>query len=237
MSAVQGVERAPERILVVDDEATLLRAMKSVLSQREYEFIPATTGEEAIEYAARDEPDAIILDLTLPGMSGFEVCRAIREWSDVPILVLSVRESEADKIAALDLGADDYLVKPFLAGELLARLRAMMRRSQSGGGRVREVSAGNLHVDLEARVVTRDGERIPLTRTEFSILAHLARNADRVITTRAILDEVWGRTAERGTEALRVHISHLRSKIEIDPSVPRVIITEPGVGYRFSTRG
>ncbi len=224
-----------KKILVVDDEAALLRALKSVLSQRDYEFIPATSGEEAIEYAARDEPDAIILDLTLPGISGFEVCRSIREWSDVPILVLSVRESEADKITALDLGADDYLTKPFSAGELLARIRALLRRGTANGTPVTTVHAGALEIDLQARTVAREGEPLALTRTEFEILAVLARNADRVVTTRAVLEEVWGQADGKGTQALRVHVSHLRSKIEEDPATPRLIVTEPGVGYRLNT--
>ncbi len=231
-AAKTGVRK---KILVVDDEASLLRALKSVLSQRDYEFLPATSGEEALEYVVRDDPDAVILDLTLPGISGFEVCRSIREWSDVPILVLSVREADADKIAALDLGADDYLTKPFSSGELLARLRAVLRRARTEEPPVTLVNAGPLAIDLEARTVSKSGETVALTRTEFDILGLLARNADRVITTRAIVDEVWGRSEKRGTQALRVHVSHLRSKIEDDPSGPRLVVTEPGVGYRLNT--
>jgi two-component system KDP operon response regulator KdpE len=227
-------EAPTKKILVVDDEAALLRALKSVFSSREYEFIPATTGEEALDYAVRYEPDAIVLDLTLPGISGFEVCRAIREWSDVPILVLSVRESDADKITALNLGADDYLTKPFSSGELLARVRALLRRSRAEAPTATTLEAGGLTVDLQSRRVTKGDESPTLTRTEFDILALLARSAGRVITSRAIIDEIWGTDDSRGTQALRVHMSHLRAKIEDDPASPRLIVTEPGVGYRMN---
>jgi len=234
-TATNGAPAHP-KILVVDDEPKLLRAIKSVLAQRDYEFIPAASGEEGIEFAVRYKPDAIILDLTLPGISGLEVCRTIREWSSAPILILSVRDSEADKIAALELGADDYLTKPFSSGELLARLRALLRRAgatpPSAGTAMR---AGSLDIDLSARVVLKAGRDVGLTRTEFDILAVLAHNPDRVVTTRALLDEVWGKSGSSGTQALRVHISHLRSKIEDDPSRPRRLVTEPGVGYRLST--
>jgi DNA-binding response OmpR family regulator len=227
-------EGPKKKILVVDDEAALLRALKSVFSSRDYEFIPATTGEEAVEYAVRYEPDAIVLDLTLPGISGFEACKAIREWSDVPILVLSVRESDTDKIMALDLGADDYLTKPFSSGELLARVRALLRRSRAESPAATTIDVGGLTVDLQSRRVMKGDNSPTLTRTEFDILALLARGAGRVITSRAIIDEIWGTDDARGTQALRVHMSHLRSKIEDDPSSPRLIVTEPGVGYRLN---
>jgi two-component system KDP operon response regulator KdpE len=218
----------------VDDEPKLLRAIKTVLTQKGYEFIPAASGEEGIELAARRKPDAIVLDLSLPGISGLEVCRTIREWTETPILILSVRDSEADKITALELGADDYLTKPFSSGELLARIRALLRRSRSGARPAeRVIRAGSLEVDMDARTATRDARAVGLTRTEFDILAVLARNADRVVTTRSLLDEVWGAEGGSGTEALRVHISHLRSKLEDEPARPRRIITEPGVGYRL----
>ncbi|MDZ4180281.1 MAG: response regulator transcription factor [Coriobacteriia bacterium] len=223
-------------ILVVDDEAQLLRAVGGVLGQRGYEMVPVTTGEEAIEYAATNRVDAIILDLELPGISGLEVCRVVREYSDVPILVLSVREGEADKIAALDLGADDYLTKPFSSGELLARIRAMLRRvpatERDPGGVMR---LGGLTVDPGRRTVEVEGQAVKLTRMEFDILATLMRNADRVMTTRSLIQGVWGDYNQAYTKALRVHISHLRSKIEDDPSDPKRVCTEPGVGYRLST--
>lgn len=228
---------AGKSILVVDDEVQLLRAVGSVLAQRGYEMVPATTGEEAIEYAATHSPDAVILDLELPGVSGLEVCRVIREYSDVPILVLSVRDNEADKIAALDLGADDYLTKPFSSGELLARIRAMMRRVPAGdAGPETLLVGGDLTVDVEKRTVRLKGEPVRLTRMEFEILAVLVRNADRVVTIRSLIQEIWGEDNAANTKALRVHISHLRSKIEDDPSEPLRVCTEPGVGYRLATR-
>lgn len=223
-------------VLVVDDEPKLLRALKSVLADREFDFVPATTGEEALEYLASNNPDAIVLDLSLPGISGFEVCRTVRQWSDVPILILSVHDSDADKIAALELGADDYLTKPFSSGELLARIRALLRRSRGRSASISGVIvAGPIEVDLTSRTVKMNGAPIKLTRTEFEIMSVLSQNADRVVTTRSIFEKVWGRAEDGNTLALRVHINHLRSKIEEDPAKPKHIVTEPGIGYRLST--
>ena len=223
-------------VLVVDDEPKLLRALKSLLSDREFEFAAAASGEEALEYLGAHTPDAIVLDLSLPGISGFEVCRTVRQWSDVPILILSVHDTDADKIAALELGADDYLTKPFSSGELLARIRALLRRSKATEGQAPTiVKAGALTIDLELREVTLNGEQVKLTRTQFDILETLAATPDRVVTTRTIFEKVWGRPDEQDTRSLRVHINHLRGKLEDDPSNPRRIVTEPGIGYRLAT--
>jgi len=229
---VEGV-----RVLVVDDEAGLLRAVGGILGKRGFEMIPATTAEEAIEYVAGHHVDAIILDLELPGISGLEACRVLREQSDVPILILSVRDNEADKIAALDLGADDYLTKPFSSGELLARLRAMLRRAprdEVGAGTL--VRHGELEIDLVGRTVRLGDQQVKLTRMEFDLLVLLAQSPDRVLTTRYLVEKLWGTDSVSNLKALRVHMSNLRTKIEEDPSQSQRIKTEPGVGYRFSIR-
>lgn len=232
-----GVVVEGARVLVVDDEAGLLRAVGTILGKRGFEMIPATTAEEAIEYAARNHVDAIILDLELPGISGLEACRVLRQQSDVPILILSVRDNEADKIAALDLGADDYLTKPFSSGELLARLRAMLRRApRDEGSPSTLVRHGELEIDLAGRTVLLGDEQVKLTRMEFELLALLAQSPDRVLTTRYLVEKLWGAESASNVKALRVHMSHLRTKIEENPSRPQRIKTEPGVGYRFSTR-
>jgi two-component system KDP operon response regulator KdpE len=222
-------------ILVIDDEPQLRRALDSVFSQRGYEVVLAASGEDGLIRVAEKAPDAIILDLMLPGMSGIETARTLRRMTAAPILVLSVKGAEEDKIRALDEGADDYLTKPFSTGELLARVRALLRRGAQGvaAGPIR---SGGLVVDLGKRRVSLDDKPVRLTRTEFEILATLAENADRVVTSRRMLEEVWGPEQAQDTQALRVHLSHLRRKIEEHPSTPRYIVTEPGVGYRFVTR-
>jgi two-component system KDP operon response regulator KdpE len=228
----------PERaykILAIDDEEQIRRALKSILGARHYEVILASGGEEGLDLAIDHSPDLVILDLSMPDMSGLEVCKELREWYTGPILVLSVRSGDADKIAALDLGADDYLTKPFSAGELLARIRALLRRASGQAAQPPTITAGEIEIDLARRLVTRAGEEIDLTKTEFEILACLARNADCVVTSKMILEHVWGPEYAEDTQTLRVHISHLRKKIEPHPSVPRYILTEPGVGFRFST--
>jgi two-component system KDP operon response regulator KdpE len=174
-----------------------------------------------------------VLDLALPDMSGLEVAEELRSWYEGPILVLSVRDGDEDKIAALDLGADDYLTKPFSAGELLARIRAHLRRIQGAESSVREIRSGNLIIDLAKRIVTVEGAPVHLTRTEFDILAVLARYADRVVTSRMLLEQVWGPEYVSDTQTLRVHVSNLRQKIEPVGGVPRYILTEPAVGFRF----
>lgn len=224
----------PVRILVIDDEEQIRRALKSVLQARHYNVDVAATAEEGLELTAERSPDAIILDLSLPGMSGLEACERLRAWYEGPILVLSVRSSDSDKIAALDLGADDYLTKPFSTGELLARIRALLRRTSPTDSVVTEIVCGELTIDLARRTVTLRDEQVKLTRTEFDILSLLARNAGRVVTSSMLLEQVWGPEYVRDTQTLRVHVSHLRKKIETPGDVPRFVLTEPGVGFRFA---
>ena len=219
-------------ILVVDDEPQIRRALDSVFGQRGYDVQLAETGEQALAAVAAKVPDLIVLDLKLPGISGIETARAIRKMTMAPILVLSVKGAEVDKIAALDEGADDYLTKPFSSGELLARVRALLRRGAVSLG---PVHSGALVVDLAKRRVSCSGKPVRVTRTEFEILATLVENADRVVTSKQLLETVWGPEQAQDTQALRVHMSHLRAKIEEHPSMPRFIVTEPGVGYRFVT--
>jgi two-component system KDP operon response regulator KdpE len=197
--------------------------------------ILASNGEEAIDRAIDLTPDLVVLDLSMPGLSGLEVCQELRSWLTAPILVLSVRGSDADKITALDAGADDYLTKPFSAGELLARIRALLRRPSLQTPSAPVIKVEDLEINLAQRRVTHAGKEIDLTKTEFDILAYLALNPDRVLTSKMILQQVWGPEYGDDTQTLRVHVSHLRKKIEPHPTVPRYILTEPGVGFRFST--
>ncbi len=229
-----GIPEKRLKILVIDDEEQIRRALKSILSVRHYDVILATNGDEGLDLAIDHTPDLVILDISMPGMSGLEVCRELRAWYNGPILVLSVRSDDADKISALDLGADDYLTKPFSAGELLARIRALLRRASGVPASPPVISAGDLEIDIATRRVTRAGDEIELTRTEFDILAYLAQNADRVVTSKMILEHVWGPEYGEDTQTLRVHVSHLRKKIEPHSAVPKYILTEPGVGFRFS---
>ena len=228
------VPERPTRILVVDDEEQIRRALKSILSTRGYILEMATTGEEALLKAIDAPPDLVILDLALPDRSGIDVCRELRTWMSAPILVLSVRANESDKIEALDEGADDYLTKPFSAGELLARIRALLRRAAALTSPPPVIVSGDLEIDIARRRVTVKGEQMALTPTEFDILAYLARNAGLVVTQKMILQEVWGPEWVEDAQTLRVHVSNLRKKIEPHPGGPRYIITEPGVGFRFA---
>jgi len=228
------VPERPTRILVVDDEAQIRRALTSILSTRGYKLEMAATAEEALLKAIDAPPDLVVLDLALPDRNGIEVCRELRTWMTAPILVLSVRANEADKIEALDEGADDYLTKPFSAGELLARIRALLRRAAALTSPPPVVTSGDLEIDIARRRVKRAGEEIALTPTEFDILAYLARNAGLVVTQRMIFEQVWGPEWAEDAQTLRVHVSNLRKKIEPRPGGPRYIITEPGVGFRFS---
>jgi len=228
-----GAPERPARVLVIDDEEQMRTALSSVLRARHWIVDLAEDGSTGLEAAVTHTPDLVVLDLTLPDMSGFDVARELRAWYSGPILVLSVRGSEDDKITALDLGADDYLTKPFSAGELTARIRALLRRAMPGAGSVSEMVAGDLAIDFARRTVAVRGVPTKLTRTEFDILALLARNADRVVTSRMLLEQVWGPEYVGDTQTLRTHISHLRRKIERPGDVPRHILTEPGVGFRF----
>jgi two-component system KDP operon response regulator KdpE len=223
-------------ILLIDDEPQILRALKTILSANHFRVVSATSGEQGLALAASQYPDVIILDLTLPDMDGIAVCEQIREWSRVPIIVLSVRDNEKDKVAALDKGADDYLTKPFGIEELLARIRVALRHSvQSLGNTQSIIKAGPIQVDLARHIVSRDGEEIRVTATEFKLLAYLSAHNDRVLTHQAILTHVWGSMDMDRVEYLRVYIGQLRKKLEVNPDDPQFLLTEPGVGYRFRT--
>jgi two-component system, OmpR family, KDP operon response regulator KdpE len=218
------------RILVVDDERPILRFLSASLSGQ-YEIVEAATGEDAIRAVATERPDLIILDLGLPDIDGVEVTRRLREWTQTPIIIVSVREQEGDKVAALDAGADDYLTKPFGAGELMARIRVALRRARTEEQVV--FSSDNLVVDLARRIVSVEGKEIILTPIEYDILCALIQHAGKVLTHRQLLRTVWGNAYESETHLLRVNVSNLRRKIERDPAKPQHIITEPGVGYRL----
>lgn len=221
-------------ILLIDDEPQILRALKTILGAAHFRVLSAMTGEEGLALAATQSPDVIVLDLTLPDLDGIRVCEQIREWSSTPIIVLSVRDGERDKVAALDNGADDYLTKPFNIEELLARIRVALRHSaQSIGNKETVIKAGELEIDLARHQVTLNGEEIRLTATEFKLLSYLAAHPDRVLTHQAILSHVWGFEESDHIEYLRVFIGQLRHKVEQDPDNPRILITDPGVGYRF----
>ncbi len=223
-------------ILLIDDEPQILRALKTILSANHFRVSSAMTGEEGIALAAAQSPDIIVLDLTLPDMDGVQVCSQIREWSAVPIIILSVRDSEKDKVAALDMGADDYLTKPFGIEELLARIRVAIRHSQATSGKKESViHAGPIVLDLSKHIATRDGEELKLTAIEFKLLAYLAAHSDRVLTHQAILTHVWGFEESDHLEYLRVYIGQLRKKVEENPEDPKLIITDPGIGYRFKS--
>lgn len=229
-----SIAQRPTRILVVDDEEQIRRALRSILSSRGYSLEMAATGEEALLKAIDNPPDLVVLDIMLPDRSGIDVCRELRSWMTAPILILSVKANEADKILALDEGADDYLTKPFSAGELLARIRALLRRAAALTSPVPVVAAGDLEVDVARRTVRRAGVEVTLTPTEFDILACLARNADLVVTQKMILQEVWGAEWTEDAQTLRVHVSNLRKKLGRSSDGLQYIVTEPGVGFRLT---
>ena len=221
------------RILVVDDEPQLLRALATNLKARGYEVDKAATGEAALMLAASHHPDLVVLDLGLPGIDGLEVINGLRGWSSVPIVVLSVREREADKVAALDAGADDYVTKPFGMDELLARLRAALRRAAPAEREEAVVTTPDFTVDLAAKRVNRDSKEVRLTPTEWEIVEILVRSEGRLVTQRQLLKAVWGPQYEKETNYLRVYLAQIRRKLEPDPSQPRYFLTEPRIGYRF----
>ncbi len=223
------------RVLVVDDEEQIRLALARALTARGFVVETRPEGESALRTADWFRPDLLVLDLNLPGIDGLTVCRRIRERSDVPILILSVREEESDKVEALNLGADDYLTKPFGIEEFLARVRALLRRSGGPGAALRGLfREGDVEIDLEDRSVRRDGHSVRLTRTEWALLEELSRHPGKLLTHRWLLERVWGPGYEDDLEVLRVFISQLRKKIEPEPSRPRLIVTDPGVGYRWT---
>lgn len=225
---------AAPHILVIDDEPQILRALRTILTEKKFQVTVANRGEDGLALAAANPPDIVILDLGLPDISGIEVCARLREWTQIPIIILSVRDSEKDKVAALDKGADDYLTKPFGIEELLARVRVALRHSAHlQGEKETVVKAGELMIDLARHIIKRGSEEVKLTATEFKLLAYLASNTGRVLTHQSILIHVWGPADADHTEYLRVYMRQLRRKLEVDPERPQHILTEPGVGYRF----
>jgi len=220
-------------ILVIDDEVQIRRLLRLTLESAGYRVREAETGLLGLTEASLKRPDALILDLGLPDPGGLEILRRLREWSQLPVLILSVRGEEADKIAALDAGADDYLTKPFGGGELLARLRVLLRRAQPAG----EVSAlafGDVEVDYVKRIVTKAGAEVHLTAKEYALLRLLLQHRGKVVTHRQLLRDVWGENAGDSTHYLRVYMTHLRQKLESDPARPQFLKTESGIGYRFT---
>jgi len=225
------------KVLAVDDEPQILRALRASLAARGHEVLTAPNGETALDTLATTEVDLVVLDLGLPGIDGLEVIRRLRSWSQVPVIVLSVREAQADKIAALDAGADDFVTKPFAMDELLARTRAVLRRIGPGTPESPVVRAGDLEVDLSHRAVTRAGEPVHLTPTEYALLELLVANPGKLLTHRFLLRKVWGDGYQAQSNYLRVYVAGLRKKLEEDPTAPVRILTEPGVGYRWAAEG
>ncbi len=218
--------------LVIDDEVQIRRLLRVVLESADYQVHEAETAAQGLTDAAARRPDVVLLDLGLPDFDGVNVLRRLREWSQVPVIVLSVRDDEEGKVAALDAGADDYVTKPFSSAELLARLRAAQRKTRPEE-EISRFKSGDLIVDLTARLVTRAGHEVKLTATEYALLRLFVRHAGRVLTHRQILREIWGPKSEEHRQYLRVYVTHLRQKIERDPAAPELVKTEPGIGYRF----
>lgn len=221
------------KILIADDDPQMLRALRITLSARGYEVVTASDGKGALDAAISEHPDLVVIDLGMPGLTGVEVIEAIRGWSQVPVLVVSGRSESWDKVEVLDAGADDYVTKPFSADELLARIRALSRRT-SAAAEEPVVSFGEVTVDLGARVVTRGGASVHLTPTEWRLLEVLLRNRGRLVTRETLLTEVWGPQYTTDTGYLRLYLAQLRKKLEPEPSKPRYLLTEPGMGYRFN---
>ena len=223
-------------ILVIEDDPQIRRFLRATLAAEDYQFHEAVTAAEGIAQAAARQPDLVLLDLGLPDRDGLEIIREIRSWSQMPIVVLSARGQEKDKIAALDLGADDYVAKPFAVGELLARIRAALRRAAplAPEGAEPVVRFGNVQADFEKRLITVSGQEVHLTPNEYKLLQVLIKHAGRVVTQRQLLNEVWGPQHTEQSQYLRVYVAQLRRKLEQDPARPRYLQTEPGVGYRLS---
>jgi two-component system KDP operon response regulator KdpE len=229
------MNKAPDKAtvaLVIDDEVQIRRLLRLTLEAHGYRVFEAATGQDGLLEVAQRRPEIVLLDLGLPDLDGVTVLKRLREWSRVPVIVLSVREREEDKIAALDAGADDYVTKPFATGELLARLRVARRHGQPET-QESVFRSGDVEVDLARRVVRRHGNEVKLSATEYALLALMIRHAGRVLTHRQLLQEVWGPNAIAQTHYLRVYVAHLREKLELDPAKPELILTEPGVGYRL----
>ncbi|HUC64284.1 MAG TPA: response regulator [Stellaceae bacterium] len=220
-------------ILIVDDEPPIRRLLRTSLTAQGYDVLEAAGGQEAIDAVGRDKPDLVILDLGLPDLGGIEVIRVLRQRSSLPIIVLSVRDDERGKVEALDLGADDYVIKPFGVDELVARIRTALRHRFQAQGEKPLFTAGDVAVDLVRRSVKRGGEDVHLSPKEYDLLAELVANAGKVLTHRHILSKVWGPAHTEDAQYLRVFIRNLRSKLELDPARPQLILTEPGVGYRL----
>jgi two-component system KDP operon response regulator KdpE len=231
----EGASKKP-LVLVVDDEPQILRVMRAGLPARGYEVKTASDGEAALEEIRKEMPDILILDLVMPGMTGLEACRRVREFSGVPIIVLSAKGGERDKVAALDSGADDYVTKPFGMDELLARVRAVLRRAAASEPDSDLLEVGDLTIKTDERRVVVAGKEVKLTPKEFEVLKYLVINAGKVVTHRMLLKAVWGWQSADQTEYLRVFINQLRRKIEPDPQRPRYILTEPWIGYRFASK-
>lgn len=218
--------------LIIDDEPQIRRLLRVTLEANGYRVFDAANGSDGLAQAAQRRPDVVLLDLGLPDLDGVTILKRLREWSRVPVVILSVRDREDEKINALDAGADDYVTKPFNSGELLARLRAAFRHNQGQNGEA-IFHAGTLEVDLSARAVRKQGQEVKLTPTEYSLLRLFVTHAGKVLTHRQLLSEVWGPKAVNQSHYLRVHIAHLREKLEDDPSQPKLITTEPAIGYRL----
>ena len=222
------------KVLVVDDEPQIRRFLRASLQSHDYTVIEAENGKEGLRVCTVQKPDLLILDLGLPDMDGLEVIKMVREWSQIPIIVLSIRSDDVDKIEALDRGANDYVTKPFSMGELLARMRAALRQGAGGGGEeAAVVTAGDISIDLAKRLITLGGTPVKLSRKEYDLLKILAAHPGQVITHQQLLQEVWGPAYVEETQYLRVYIGQLRQKLERDPAAPKHLITEPGVGYRL----
>lgn len=222
-------------ILVIEDEQPIRRFLKMALTDHGYGFVEAHSAKDGISKVANERPDLVILDLGLPDMDGLEVTRQLREWTSVPIIILSARGGEKDKVSALDAGADDYLTKPFGVAELLARVRVALRHSRrsESGSEMSEFAFGNVHVDFEHRLVLVDNQEVRLTRIEYKLLATLIKYAGKVVTHNQLLKEIWGQEYGEESNYLRVYMAHLRRKLETDSAHPKYLITEPGVGYRL----